>query len=375
MNEREIAEIRRRIGPQKNNIGRIRGCYVNEKHELLSEFNFAFGLISDNESEELLSLLRKTLSGSIGRNLIDIEFSNQQVLTSDEHNLLTKMRDSSLSDDDAVKDFYNKAISSIELNGSYIILLINDKYDVFSYGQDGQKQDSSELFSYLICAICPIKSSKPSLGYNIAEKKFKNIIKDSVISSPELGFMFPTFDNRCSNIYNALFYTRDIGCSHTDFTSSIFGNTISMNASEQTEGIASIISETLKDDCDIELVRSVQSQLIELSEDHKNNKEEEPLKLSVKDMHSLLRCSGVSEDSINGFNDKFEKDFGSNAEIHPSNIVNLKKFEVKTPEVSVKVDPEHSELVQTRIINGTKYILIRADGDIEVNGIKIIIND
>ena len=102
MNDREIAEIRRRLRPEKNNIGRIRGCCVNESHEIISEFNFNFGLISNDESEELLSLLRKTLSGSIGRNLLDIEFTNQQVTDSAEHELLSKLRNSSLSDDNAV---------------------------------------------------------------------------------------------------------------------------------------------------------------------------------------------------------------------------------------------------------------------------------
>ena len=80
MNERNIAQIRRRMRPEKHNIGRIRGCYVNDNHNIISEFNQSFGLISTNEAEEVLSLVRKTLSGSVGRNLIDMSFSNQQVI-------------------------------------------------------------------------------------------------------------------------------------------------------------------------------------------------------------------------------------------------------------------------------------------------------
>ena len=136
MNERNIAEIRRRMRPEKNNIGRIRGCYVNDNHTIISEFNDMLGLISTNEVEEILSHLRKTLSGSIGRNLIQISFSNQQVLDSEEHKLLSSLRDSSLTNDETLHTFYEKVISSVNIEGGYFILIANDKYDIITYNEE-----------------------------------------------------------------------------------------------------------------------------------------------------------------------------------------------------------------------------------------------
>lgn len=374
MNDREIATIRRRMRPEKNNVGRIRGCYVNDNHTIISEFDQMLGMISDNEAEEILSLLRRTLSGSIGRNLIDISFSNQQVLDSDEHRLLSSLRNSSLSDSDAVKAFFEKTIASLELEGSYFILIANDKYDIFTYNEDGEKNESSEMFSYILCAVCPIKAAKPSLGYNLSENKFKNIIRDSMISAPEIGFMYPAFDSNSANIYNALFYTRDISLSHESFTKAIFNTEMPLPATEQTESIAGILNSTVAEGCSLELVQAVQGQLLELAADHKANKEEEPLMLSSKDMGSLLRFGGVNEETVSAFSEKIEEDLGV-AAIPPANIIDIKKFEVKTPEVTVKVSPEHSDLIETRVIDGTKYLLIRADGDVEVNGIRININE
>ncbi|MBQ9847959.1 MAG: DUF4317 domain-containing protein [Clostridia bacterium] len=374
MNDREIATIRRRMRPEKNNVGRIRGCYVNDNHTIISEFDQMLGMISDNEAEEILSLLRRTLSGTIGRNLIDISFSNQQVLDSDEHRLLSSLRNSSLSDSDAVKAFFEKTIASLELEGSYFILIANDKYDIFTYNEDGEKNDSSEMFSYILCAVCPIKAAKPSLGYNLSENKFKNIIRDSMISAPEIGFMFPAFDSNSANIYNALFYTRDVSLSHESFTKAIFNTEMPLPATEQTESIAGILNSTVAEGCSLELVQAVQGQLLELAADHKANKEEEPLMLSSKDMGSLLRFGGVNEETVSAFSEKIEEDLGV-AAIPPANIIDIKKFEVKTPEVTVKVSPEHSDLIETRVIDGTKYLLIRADGDVEVNGIRININE
>lgn len=375
MNEREIAEIRRRIRPEKNNIGRIRGCYVNENRSIISEFDQMLGLISNDEAEELLSLLRKTLSGALGRNLIDISFTNQQVLEGEEHKLLSDLRNASLSDDKVVSDFYQKAIESVDIEGSYFILLANDKYDVFTYDANGERNESNEMFSYILCAVCPVKTAKPSLGYSLSESKFKNIIRDSIISAPEIGFMFPAFDAKTANIYNALFYTRDVSLAHEAFVESIFKAIVPKPATEQTESIAAMLSSTVAEDCSLELVQAVQAQLIELTADHKSNKEEEPLTLSSKDMGTLLRFGGIKEDAIEAFSERFEEDFGATAAVTPANVIDIKKFEVKTPEVTVKVNPECSELIQTRIIDGTKYLLIRADGDVEVNGIKISINE
>ncbi|MBR5278767.1 MAG: DUF4317 domain-containing protein [Clostridia bacterium] len=370
MNNREISEIRRRIRPEKNNIGRVRGCYVTNK-TVVSEFNLNFQLISTDEAEELLSVLRKIFSGSIGRNLIDISFTNQQVLESDEHKLLSTLRNSALTDDEAIKTFYNKTVSSLELDGSYLLLLANDKYDVYTFSADGEKEDSAEMFSYIMCAVCPIKSSKPTLSYALSENNFKNLTRDSIICAPELGFMFPAFDTRKANIYNALYYTRSTTESHTEYTDAIFNSKLPKPAAEQTEELATIINSAVADECDIEFVQAIQSQLVEITQDHKNNKIDEPLVLSEKDIGSLLRCGGVGEDTVNEFTNKFSSDFGSSTSITPANIMDLKKFEVKTPDVLVKVKAERNDLVETRVIDGTKYILIRADGDVEVNGIKI----
>ena len=83
MNEKEISEIRRRFRPDRSGISHIRGCYVNENREIVSQFDQSLGLMSQEESEKLLAILRRTLSGTLGKNLADITFSTQQAVDSD----------------------------------------------------------------------------------------------------------------------------------------------------------------------------------------------------------------------------------------------------------------------------------------------------
>ena len=109
MNEKEISEIRRRFRPDKNNITHVRGCYVNERQEIVAAFDQSLALLPQEESENLLAVLRRTLAGTQGKNLIDMPFSTAQVVDSDEHRLLMALRDSALNDEDAINAFYERS--------------------------------------------------------------------------------------------------------------------------------------------------------------------------------------------------------------------------------------------------------------------------
>ena len=201
MTEKEISEIRRRFNIDKTNISCIRGCYVNENKEIISDFNQFFGTIPRNEAEELLTIIKKTLSGTIGKNLIDIEFSNQQVIDSDEHKLLMRLRDSALNDDEAVAELFAGIIRSLMLEGKYLILLTFDKYDVPSYSKDDIKiEDSSEVFSYLVCAVCPVKMTKPALSYYVNENSISQYSLvdwiNKLLQSLVLCFLLLTIGNQ-----------------------------------------------------------------------------------------------------------------------------------------------------------------------------------
>lgn len=372
MTEKEVAEIRRRFNIDKTNIKCIRGCYVNESKEIISEFNQFFGTMPKDEAEELIAIIKKTLSGNLGKNLIDIEFSNEQVIDSDEHRLLMALKDSELGDDEAVSELYRKIISSLVIEGKFLILLTLDSYDVPSYSKDEVKlEDSAEVFKYVICSVCPVKMTKPALSYSVNENEFKNLKTDWFIGNPDLGFMFPAFDYRQSNIYNALYYTKDSADSHEEFTSEIFHSEIPMPAQAQKELFQSILEESVSEECSYDVMQNVHEQISAMVEEHKVNKEEEPLTLSKKNMTDVLEYCGVDEEHINSFAEKYDSEFGADAQINPKNIVDVKKFELSTPDITIKVNPERKDLISTRIIDGVKYIMIRAEENVEVNGVNI----
>ena len=373
MNEKEVAELRRRLRPDKSNIAYIRGCYVNERKEIISQFNESLTMMPVEDGEKYLSFFRKVLTGSIGRNLLDLSFETQQVVSSEEHKLLMTLRDSRLEDENAVQMFFSRAIQSLDLEGNSLILLTYNTYDVYYKGKDDvvQEDSSSEQFRYLLCAVCPVKETKPSLNYINRESRFHIQAAGQVVGMPELGFMFPAFDDRATNIYNALYYTRNIEENHAGFVDTIFKTPVPMPAMVQRETFQTMLGETLEEECSLDVIQSVQDHLSQMIEVHKESHEVEPLTVSKKGIRAVLAASGVSDERAEAFDERFDAEFGVNTELNPVNLVDTKRLEVKTPDVVIQVNPERSELVQTRIINGAKCIVIKVSEGVEVNGVPI----
>ncbi len=376
MNDKEIAELRRRFRSDKTSITRIRGAYVNEKREIISEMDQSTALLSETETDEILSVLKKTLSGKVDTNLLPIHFTTNQVMSSEEHRLLSRLRESALGDDETVHAFYKRVIDSLELKDNYMILLAYDCYDVFSYRRDGggREDESTEVFRYILCAICPVKTAKPTLSYYVRENCFRNVVADSIVSPPALGFMFPAFDERTTNLYGALYYTRATDESHQELANALFNaGELPMPAKLQKETFRSLLADAVGEDCSLSVVRSVHAQLTTAMEEHKASKEPEPLAVDKYAIRDMLGFCGVPEAAVDAFEEKFDKSFGEGATLAPRNLVDTGRFEVKTPEVSIKVDPARADLVETRLIDGVRYVLIRADSGVEVNGINVAI--
>ena len=377
MNNKEIGEIRRRLRRERSNITALYGCYVNENKEIITQFRQSTAIMPENESDKYYALLRRALSGTIGKNLIDISFKTSQVAGSPEHQLLMDLRKSTLKDEELLASFYQKIIDSVELESNYLILIGCDSYDVpFKSKDDEMQRDASEeTYTYLICAVCPVKQTKPNLHYVAEEKIFHDGAMNQMVSAPAIGFLFPAFDNRATNIYNALYYTHDTKQGQDAFVEAIFNTPVPKPAAEQKKSFEALLTTSLGEECSMDVMQTVHEQLCQRIELHKESKVPDPLLVSKDDVREVLTSCGVSEESVAKFSVDYDEVFGFETDLHPKNIIDNKRFEVKTPDVSIKVDPTRTDLIETRIIGGVKYIMICADEDIEVNGVNIHIKD
>ena len=378
MNDKEIGEIRRHLRRDRSNITKIYGCFVNDNREIITEFSQSTGMMPENEGDKYFALFKRVLSGSVGKNLIDLSFKTAQVAQgAPEHKLLMDLRECKLSDDELLHGFFQKIIDTVTLEGNYLILIGCDSYDVPFKGKDdiSDADKSEEVYTYLICAICPVKQTKANLHYVPEEKLFHDGAMNQPVSAPALGFLFPAFDNRSTNIYNALYYTHDIKVSQDALIEALFNTPVPMPAAEQKKCFEALLTTALGEDCNLDVVQTVHDQLCERIELHKEAKVAEPLLITKADVKETLASCGVSEEHLAKWSVDYDETFGFEADLHPKNIIDTKRFEVKTPDVSIKVDPTRSDLIETRTIGGVKYIMICADENVEVNGVSIHIDE
>jgi hypothetical protein len=372
MTEQDFSALRRRFRAEKNAISHVRGCLVNGNKTIVSEFDQNLSTLSAQEAENLLGALKKVLSGKPGRHLLDIEFSTNQVTDSPEYALIAGLRSNSLKDKEQVKALYEKIISSLEIEGNFMILLASDRYDVFSYGKDGQKNEESEsVFSYVVCAVCPCKPSKATLNYDVPAGCFHNVCAETALGKPLVGFLFPAFEEGGANIYNAVYYTSDLNNSREELSNALFASSLPLPAAEQKDCFEEVLLETVKEECNLFTVRSLQNQMLSVIEESKVEKWEEPAVIDKKGAGEMLRNCGVAEEKVESFESRFDEVFGEDAKVHLSNLADTKQMKIETPAATIHVRAGYDSAVETREIGGVKYILIRADEGATVNGVNI----
>ena len=371
MNKKEIAEIKKQYTQEKCPAMRICGCYVDGEKKKQTEFCQAFLSLPDEEFFKYLNIFRKTMSGTIGKNLLTMEFPLETELEGGTQELLMKLKYSGLKDDGLLEEFYDKIIDSYYYVGNYLILLLHGTYDIPGKSSDNLEMfdASDEIYEHIICCICPVNLSKPCLSYNAEGHCFENNIQDWVVEMPVLGFLFPAFHDRSADIHSLLYYNQKPEQPATDFVDNILGCVLPMTAGDQKETFQELVEQTLGEECSYDMVRTIYDNLNEMMEEQKE--EPEPLKLDKGDVKRLLEQSEVTNEKLEKFDTHYEETAGENASFVAANVVNTRKFEIKTPDIVIQVNPERTDLVETREIDGRKCLVIELNDEVEVNGISI----
>ena len=371
MIKQEISELKKLFTPKNCSITRICGCYVDGEKNKKTQFAQSFLALPEEEMFKYFELLRKTLSGSLGKNLLTLEFPLSAEDEGGAQQLLLALRDSRLKDDSLLEQFYDRVIESYEFVGNYLILLIHDVYDVPGKTSDGidLEDASDEIYEYMLVSICPVNLSKPGLSYNPEENNFQNRIRDWVVGAPDTGFLFPAFQDRSADLHSVLYYSRDPEDLKETFVERLLDCPLPLSAGSQKETFQTLIQETLGEECSLEAVKNIHEKLGEIAAQHGDDPA--PMTLDKREVRQIFEDSGVEDPKKLETLERCYDAAGENTRLQISNVYSARAFEVKTPDVIVRVNPERMDLVETRIIDGRQCLVIQAGAGVEVNGIPI----
>lgn len=371
MIRKEINEIKGQYTLQDCGILKLRGCYVDGEKNKVTKLSETFLNLPEEEKHKYFDIFKKTLSGTPGKNLLDMKFNVDAYASDGARTKLFALRDSELKDETLLDEFYDRVITSYNYPGNYLILLINQVYDVPGKTSDGIEMEdaSDEVYSYILCSICHVTLSKPGLGYNEENNEFHDLRQFHMVDVPDIGFLFPAFNDRSEDDDSVLFYTKDADDFQSSFLSYVLDCNVPMPAADQKETFQNIVSETLGEDCDYETIRNIHDNLNEMIEEAKGASELATLDKNTA--RQLLEKSGVKEEKLEDFEEHFEMAAGEDGKMLAANVAETRKFEVKTPDVVVKVNPDKTDLVKTMVIGDKQCIVIEIDEHLEVNGICV----
>ena len=371
MNKKEILEIRKQFTPANCAITRICGCYVDHEKNKKLESKDAFLSLPEEEAFKYFDIFKKTLSGTVGKNMLNMEFPIDAEMPGGTQEFLLKLRNSKLEDDMLLEEFYDKVIATYEYAENYYIILIHAMYDIPGKTSDDLEMfdASDEVYEYLLMSICPVSLSKAGLCYNAEDNRIEDRIRDWIVVMPDKGFLFPAFNDRSTDLHSMLYYTKKSSDLQPEMIDQLLGAKMPMSADDQKESFQMIIEDTLGEEGDYETVRNIHETLNDLIEEHKE--EPEPLALDMTEMKKVFEQSGVDAEKMENFERNFEENAGEKATLLASNITETKKFNIETPDVVIKVNPDRADLVETRIIDGRQCLVIPVDDHIEVNGINV----
>lgn len=371
MNKKEVLEIRKQFTPANCAITRIAGCYVDHEKNKRMESKSAFLSLPEEEAFKYFDIFKKTLSGTMGKNMLNMEFPIDQEMPGGTQEFLMKLKASKLEDDMLLEEFYDKVIATYEYAENYYIILIHAMYDVPGRSSDNLEMfdASDEVYEYLVCSICPVSLSKAGLSYNAESNCIQDRIRDWVVDMPDKGFLFPAFNDRSTDIHGVLYYTKKSEDLQPELIEQLLGARMPMSANTQKETFQMLIEDTLGEDGDYETIRNIHDTLNDMIEEHKE--EQEPLQLDKTDVRKVFEKSGVSSEKMECFDQNYEETAGEKTSLLATNITETKKFQIETPDIVIKVNPERADLIETRVIDGRQCLVIAVDDHIEVNGVNV----
>lgn len=370
MNKKEVLEIRKQFSPANCAMTRICGCYVDHEKNKKLQTKEAFLSLPEEEAFKYFDIFRKTLSGSIGKNLLNLDYSIEKEGRDTPHGILMELRKTKLQDDEILEEFYDNVIENYDYNENYYIILIHGMYDILGKASDGSEMfdASDEVYEFILCSICPVKLSKAGLSYDAQDNKIEDRVRDWVVDKPDKGFLFPAFNDRSTDIHSALYYTRKSDEIHPEMIENVLGAEMITSADVEKDLFLHLIEDVLGDKCDFETVRNIHETLNDLIEDYRDSPE--PLSLGKSDIRKIFEDSGVPEECMEKFDSEFDFTFGRRKTVLASNIAETKEFTVKTPNLTIKASPDRSDMVETKVVDGRQCIVITVDDHVTVNGIE-----
>lgn len=373
MRKKDILELKRRLKKDDCTFTKMCGYYVNGEKNIILNFKETFLNLEEDEFFKYLEIAKKVLSGTIGNNLLELNFPLNEENTNEKQSFLMALKKSKLKDDNMLDSFYKSIIDSYDYTGNFLILIFHDAYDVITKTKDNLKLDESEeVYEYILCAICPVSLSKPGLGYLEDDNRIGVRVRDWVVEPPTNGFVFPAFIDRSSDVNSVMYYTKNAKDSHPELMEEVLGCSSKKTATEKKETFQNIITNAFGSDEEKSesLFMEIQENLNNIIDENNNlnGKDSESVILTNDTIQDILAENGVSEEISTKIEKFYTKEFGNTPPI-AEDLVDTKALKANEQKKKEKNLEKQVEILQNKLEHTNKKLeeASKNKTDLEIN--------
>nr|WP_297765746.1 DUF4317 family protein [uncultured Butyrivibrio sp.] len=370
MNRSNVLEIKKTFKVEDGTIDKIITCFVNGNKNKLITNTESFSSLSEEEAFKYVDILKSTLSGTIGKKLVNITFSSDSASREAEDKLYSSFKNMT-SNDNVRDEFIDSIIENYDFDENYLLVVGHGQYAAAVKASDGAVlEDETTDYEFMVVAICPVHSTKAGLTLDVKTGRMISSTQVQIVEKPINGFLYPAFNERESDRHGLLWFSKKPEEQHDELIELLTGDKAPVSSAEQQTVFEKILSEVTDDDADFEVIKNLHDNLLTMTEEAKYNSEDK--KLEKEDIKEILKEAGVDQEKLEDFDHVYERASGDkDITFVPQNLMTVDKFNVKAPDVEIKIKSDKTSLVQKRRIDGKNCIVVALEGGIRLNGILV----
>ncbi|MDE6148699.1 MAG: DUF4317 domain-containing protein [Ruminococcus sp.] len=374
MNKKEIAEIKKNFSDDCGffTMNHVVSAFVDSEKNIKCKTNRLYNTLPAEESELIMIILKKVLSGQIGKNLLEYHFPKDAYQEDGSQKFLYDVLQSRFTDDEIVDSFLNTVVEKMEYVSTYAIFAAHCTYSVLKKNKNDDFEDDTELdYNFIITAVCPVNLRIDGLVYNEESNEIeKKANSDRIVELPSDGFLFPVFSDRSPDVNGVMYYTKNAKKPNTSIVDDLLGCEFVMSCQSEKATFQSILNNVVADELDYSMITTVNEKIQEIVD--QNSHETEIPTIDKSKLSSILWESGVSQEKLEHLPKVYETAMGDKS-LTAVNLIDRKTV-LSVPSITVNITKDGVNKVRTEVIDGKKCLIIDLDDpEISVNGISATI--
>ena len=314
MNKKELNEIKKNFSDDSGLfvINSFFSAFIDPEKNVKYKMTKPYSIIADDEREVITDSLKKVLTGTIGKHLVEYEFPLECFEEGRSQKLLYDLVSSKMKDEALIDAFLEKITTNIDYAASFTILTAHCTYSIMrkNKNDDDDPDNVTEEYNFIVTAVCPANTNDVGLFYDeetgtISKKANTEMIISKI---PTDGFMYPVFSDRSPDVNHVMYFSKKADKPNISIIENVLECVFVMSAENEKARFQQVLNAVCSDELNYNVITQVNEKIREVVELSKN--ETESAKLNDKQLKHILSDAGVSEEKLQALEPAYQQIVG-----------------------------------------------------------------